>query len=168
MLDILRRVEEVLPELLLDEAGWETLFVDYHPPYVERLWRPWFGYRVYLHRIHPCSVAEALFHPHPWPSAMRIVSGTYEMAVGFGEGEKVPPTAARIILSTGSEYEMTHPDGWHYVRPLGRPALSLMVTGTPWDRSSPKSEKALSPLTTAKRDEILKFFREYYSGSAGR
>ena len=87
MLDVLEAVEQKLPELLRDEAGWNSLFIDYHPPTVERLWRTWGEYRVSLHRIHPCERGTALFHPHPWPSAMRILSGEYEMAVGYGSGK---------------------------------------------------------------------------------
>ena len=50
---------------------------------------PWRDCRIYLHRIYPCAPGEALFHPHLWPSAMRILSGEYEMAVGYGAG-RVP------------------------------------------------------------------------------
>src|SRR5262245_5320802 len=92
LLDTLRRFEQKLPDLLADPAGWETVDVDYEPPRVERLWRqleP--DVRAFLHRIHPCE--RALFHPHPWPSAVKIVSGTYEMLVGYGAGETPPPLA---------------------------------------------------------------------------
>jgi hypothetical protein len=87
MLEILASVESELPRLLLDESAWSGLLIDYHPPTVERLWMGWQGHRVSLHRIHPCGPGQALFHPHPWPSAMRILSGEYEMAVGYGRGE---------------------------------------------------------------------------------
>src|SRR2546425_6708638 len=129
MLDILAAVERDLPRLLLDEAAWKGLFIDYHPPTVERLWTPWRDYRVSLHRIYPCAPGQALFHPHPWPSAMRILSGKYEMAVGYGKGGTVPPIAALMLATGDFRYEMTDPDAWHYVRPIGEPTLSLMVTG---------------------------------------
>lgn len=141
MLDILYAVEKELPVLLQDENAWKSLYVDYHPPTVERLWLPWSEYRINLHRIHPCERDEALFHPHPWPSAMRVLSGEYEMAVGYGQGETQPPIAALMIASGDFRYEMTEPDAWHYVRPLREPTMSLMVTGKPWDRPSPKSDK---------------------------
>ena len=44
MLDVLERVERELPILLLDAEGWTGLFIDYHPPTVERLWRKWGAY----------------------------------------------------------------------------------------------------------------------------
>lgn len=160
MIGILHRVEKELPKLLLDESNWNSLFINYHPPFVERLWREWFEYRIYLHRIHPCKVGEALFHSHPWPSAMRIISGSYEMEVGYGK-EK-PPVAARIIMGSGSEYEMTNPNGWHSVRPIDVPSLSLMVTGAPWNRSSPKSDRVLQPLSREQQTELLQRFREHY------
>ena len=40
VLDTLEAVERELPALLRDEGAWKSLFVDYHPPTVERLWRP--------------------------------------------------------------------------------------------------------------------------------
>lgn len=162
MLNLLHSAELALPSLLQDETLWRSVLVDYHPPFVERLWCPWDDNRIYLHFIHPCSNTEALFHPHPWPSAMKILKGRYEMAVGYGQGETAPPIAARLILEAESEYEMTNPDGWHFVRPLGEISVSLMVTGKPWSRPSPKSENTLSKLTPEKIQEIFKFFRSVY------
>lgn len=161
MLAALDAVESVLPPSLHDEKVWKTLLVDYHPPIVKRVWGYYQGYRVSLHKIYPCQEWEALFHPHPWPSAMRILSGTYEMAVSCSEGKDVPPVAAKLILTAGASYEMTHPDSWHSVRPLEEPVFSLMVTGIPWKRSSPKGEN-LKPLTLLDKNEILGFFRKKY------
>ncbi len=162
MLEVLSQVEFVLPGLLQDEGLWQSLYVDYHPPTVERLWSTWGDYRVYLHRIHPCERDQALFHPHPWPSAMHILEGEYEMAVGFGSGMVPPPIAALLIARQDFRYEMTHPDSWHYVRPLGAPTLSVMVTGQPWDRESPKSSKRLKPLQAEQSAELFRLFRAHY------
>src|SRR5256884_8489783 len=104
MLEVLAAVEKELPRLLLDEAAWSGLFIDYHPPTVERLWAQWRNYRVSLHRIHPCGPGQALFHAHPWPSAMRVLTGEYEMAVGYGPGEAVPPVAALMIAKGDFRY----------------------------------------------------------------
>lgn len=106
--------------------SWQSLDVDYEPPRVERVWIQHGDFRVNLHRIHPCD--KALYHPHPWPSAVYVLSGQYEMAVGTSNTE-----ASRQILTSGSMYEMLDPHGWHSVRPLGRPSLSLMLTWTPFD-----------------------------------
>ncbi len=93
---------------------------------------------------------------------MRVLAGNYEMGIGYGLGLQAPPIAARLILGAGSEYEMTDPDSWHYVRPLEEPTLSLMVAGQPWNRESPKSEKPLGPLFPRKVDELFEFFRSVY------
>lgn len=162
MLARLAEAERVLPELLRDEAGWTGLFVDYERPFVERLWRPWGEFRLNLHRIHPCEAGAALWHPHPWPSAMRIYDHPYEMLVGYGSGEAIPATAVRLVLAPGSTYEMVEPDGWHAVRPLKAPVHTLMVTGKPWNRPSPKSGKPLAALTWEQREELLEFFRGRY------
>jgi hypothetical protein len=162
MLDVLSQLEQALPAMLLDESLWRSLYVDYHPPTVERLWAHWREYRAFLHRIHPCEREQALFHPHPWPSAMRVLEGEYEMAVGFGPGMAEPPIAALMVSRGDFRYEMTHPDSWHYVRRLGGPTLSVMVTGKPWDRESHKSERPLRPLRAEQVAELLRLFRARY------
>jgi len=162
MLDALHAIEARLPELLRDEAGWTGLYVDYHPPVVERLWRQVDGVRVYLHRILPCAPDDALFHPHPWPSAMRLIEGTYEMAIGYGSGTEAPPRAALLMLTAGSEYEMTDPNSWHYVRPVSAPTMSLMVSGPPWDRPTIAVGKTLDPLGDEQRARLFDFFRQRY------
>lgn len=166
MLNILSQVERALPELLQNEPIWQSLYIDYHPPTVERLWMPWGEYRVSLHRIHPCEREQALFHPHPWPSAMRVLDGDYEMAVGFGTGSVVPPVAALMVAQGDFRYEMTHPDAWHYVRPLGGPTLSVMVTGKPWARESPRSSRPLQTLKPEQTAELFRLFRRYYPPTA--
>ena len=153
MLALLAEVERALPHLLDDDARWQTLDIDYEPPRVERAWTAFGPGRVSLHRIHPCE--RALFHPHPWPSAVWIVSGEYEMAVGYGKGDVEPPEAARCVLAAGSRYEMIHEDGWHSVRPIHAPSLSVMVTGQPWTRSSPGKDHDHAPLAPAAKRALL-------------
>lgn len=169
MLAELARVEEQLPTLLTDEDGWNALDVDYEPPRVERLWHDTASCRVSLHRIHPIPVGGvALFHPHPWPSAMRVVSGTYTMDVGYGVGRgqngQPPDIAATITLPAGATYEMIIHDSWHSVAPIGGPALSVMITGKPWNRWSPKPSVDLRPLAPETRAELLAAFRAVYGG----
>ena len=158
MLQILYNVESgFLRKLNADPTGWNTLDIMYEPPRVERLWRQIDDeVRVFLHRIHPCD--KALFHPHPWPSAVHVLSGSYWMEIGFGAGQVEPRRAATTILEAGSRYEMVDPDGWHSVRPVGAPSLSVMVTARPWKRWSPKPNVTLSGLPDATRDELLTLF----------
>ena len=162
MLEALRRSGLILPQLLKDEHRWKSVFVDYHHPYVERVWCDWEGYRVYLHRIHPCSSGEALFHPHPWPSAMKVESGRYEMCWGLATSSAEPPITVRRILAPGSEYEMIDPYEWHSVRPLDGPSISRMITGTPWESRFPKPRQPVSDLAPSLRTDLLEFFRSIY------
>jgi hypothetical protein len=160
MLEILHRAELALPSML-DSAAWRSIDVNYEPPRVERLWAPFESvYRLSLHRIHPC--ASALFHPHPWPSAVRVLEGSYEMAVGYGR--ESPPEAARLVLAPGSEYEMVDPDAWHSVRPLGAATISIMVTGLPWPRPSPGKDQAFGPLTYSEQKSLINAIKKHYCG----
>lgn len=152
-----------------DPKAWQSLDVDYDPPRVERLWRQYGDFRVSLHCIHTCE--KALYHPHPWPSAIHVVSGKYEMAVGTEETE-----AARIILTQGCSYEMLDPKGWHYVRPLksisGPTSLSVMLTWKPfepavYDHGKFGKDAKLNPLTDEAKTRLLQKFRNVFLVSRG-
>lgn len=165
MLDILEQVLADAPNLLQPE-GWHSLDIDYHPPRVERCWKQWGEYRVSLHRIYPCKAEDALFHPHPWPSAMVILKGQYEMGVGQGNSLDEVVVAAKLILGAGSRYEMDHPQGWHYVRPLTL-TYTVMVTGYPWADALDSTEmprKPMYPLDSFTREDMLSRFRELLLG----
>lgn len=150
MLDLLSIAVSELPALLADAAGWRGMRIDYHHPFVDRAWRPWRDCRLSIHRIYSCAPGEALLHPHPWPSAIAILDGRYEMAVAYGTGIARPPIACRVIATAGSRYEMTDRDSWHSVQPLDAPSLSVMLSGPPWERAMPVEPAApqaeLSPI----------------------
>jgi hypothetical protein len=158
MLELLDLALAELPALLASTDGWTGMRIDYHPPFVDRVWRPWRDCRLSIHRIHPCVPADALFHPHPWPSAMRILAGRYLMQLGNGAGLVPPPIAARVIATAGTSYEMTDRDAWHSVCPLDGPALTIMLSGPPWQREMPVEPAAPQrPLSAEAIAELLLF-----------
>lgn len=165
MLNYLYEVEKKLSTWLKEPIeSWNSLFVDYHDPYVERVWRQDGDNRVYLHRIHRCLPGKApLFHPHPWPSAMKILKNDYVMEVGYGSGITPPDLCMKLIMTDGSYYEMNHFDGWHSVAPIEEYSYSLMVTGKPWEREIPMGlTKKLEPLSSQNKIQILNFFKTRY------
>lgn len=141
MLDELIKVKQILPDLIIEMATnnqIQTMYIDYHKPFVSRIWFKYNNLRVFLHKIEPCNdSSEALFHPHKWHSAMEILSGTYEMGVGHSATNDTPKTDCKLILGKGSRYEMTEPNGWHYVNPISEPCYTLMVTGALNGREMP-------------------------------
>lgn len=164
MLDVLLKVESDI-ENILENADFKTLYIDYHKPFVSRIWFPFGEYRVYLHKIEPSGASsDALFHPHPWKSAIRILKGTYEMGIGHSKTNEIPSIDARVNAVPGVSYEMIHPDGWHYVNPKNRPVYSLMVTGELYEREMPvKTNKEFRDLNKQEILEILEVVNEYYS-----
>jgi hypothetical protein len=134
MLDELRKIDV---RRLLEEAEWTCLDIDYHPPRVERMWTSiGNGMRLNLHRIHPCKASDALWHPHPWPSAMQIITGHYEMGIAYFPTHDHMVTLGKVELGPGDRYSMDTPFSGHYVAPLDdTPSLSLMLTGKPWETS---------------------------------
>jgi hypothetical protein len=164
MIENLKQIEDrMLLDLLVQTDKWNTLLVNYYPPTVERCWIQLGNYRLLLHFIHECKPEEALFHTHRYPSAMHILTGKYEMGLGFGEGTVPPEKMATILFENGGYYDMTHIDGWHYVRPIGGPCATVMLTGKMWDREETvKDYPKLGPLTEQKKLIMLKWFEEYY------
>lgn len=173
LLNKLYEVEKCLPSLIGKDI-WQTLDVTYHPPHVERVWCQWGAYRVSLHRIHPCKPEEALFHPHPWPSAIYIASGKYEM--GVAEQYYIPSLhtwmdpnpntlAVKLVLPAGTYYEMTTWTGCHYVRPIDEPVMSVMITGKPWKIRVGEDKVKLDnkPLDESVKENILDYFRVHYN-----
>ena len=162
MLTDLFNLEKELASHLADTESWNSVYVDYHKPYVKRLWKQIGENRVYLHQITPCERAESLLHPHPWPSAMKVIQGAYEMGVGYSQTKDLPVIASTIILSKDSYYEMVDINSWHYVRPLGDASYSLMLTGKPWKREVPKSSYPLRELGSNEKHEIFSVFKKAY------
>jgi hypothetical protein len=162
MIKILRSVINQLYYPLQSQGNWQSLFIDYEKPFVERIWTKMnvdgHEYRVYLHKIHPCSVEEALYHPHPWPSAMLLCGGNYETGIGFGDGDTPPPKMGPFYLREWSAYEMTNPKEWHYVRPIDAPCLTIMVTGSLYEDVAKKPKQNLRPLT---KDEFTPIFEVF-------
>lgn len=154
MFKTLKEALNQLPELLKNQDQWHSLDIDYHPPRVKRVWTSWEGNRIMLHRISPCGPNEALYHPHPWPSAMAVMRGQYETGIGYGPGLSPPPLACRMIVNAGDYYEMTEADAWHYVRPL-QETFTIMVSGKPWNRETPRVLKKLPPLDKEDKEDIL-------------
>lgn len=129
---MISKLEEVLsnlPQLLLNSEV-NTMYIDYHKPYVSRIWFQCGENRVFIHKIEPCDDSiEALYHPHKWDSAMYICNGKYEMGIGHSDNNEIPKTDCKLILPKGTYYEMTEMDGWHYVNPIDGPCYTVMVSG---------------------------------------
>ncbi len=161
MIDLLAEAEKALPPLLASPDGWSTLYADSEKPTLLRMWRSWEGYRIYGHKLLPCLRSEALFHPHPWPFAVRILQGSYEELLAAGD-----PTANLIsgmsVFGRGAVYERMCPTLWHAVRPIAVPCWSFMVTGLPWSHEKQPSNTPTRPLTRTEMELLLCNFRCFY------
>ncbi len=118
---------------------WGSLVIDKRQPHTYRAFRQWIdegdSNRLCLHKFTPCTEEEAFWHPHGWPSAMLVLSGTYRMQVGYSpDRQSKPETVMTTVLSRGSTYEMLNPLAWHAVQPI-TDCYSIMLNGFPWDNS---------------------------------
>lgn len=185
MRDILNQIEKELPKLL-EQDDWESIDIDYHPPRVERVWRRWGDYRINLHRLHPCKEDEALFHPHPWPSIVRVIDGGYWTKLGmatwvesdFRENNlfnrepvvyiRKPYPSHELFAGPGSILIDNVMRSWHSVAPT-EVTYSLMITGKPWGMKHWKEGLVVKPnaeLKTIKPDSIESIkcmFKLHYS-----
>lgn len=148
-----------LADLWVDEARWSSLAITYEQPHVDRLWAelpPIVGrppLRVLLHCIYPCEPDKALWHSHPWPSAVKLLDGTYEHASGFVDRLGLH-TVARSVQPAGASYEMTDPLAWHYVRPIDGSVHTIMITGKPWPPTTAPKPPSQQPLTDERAAEL--------------
>jgi hypothetical protein len=161
--EILAKIMPCL-EKEFENVAWNSLNIDYHPPKVERLWAQFDSMRLMIHRIHDTDPGEALFHPHPWPSAVYVVQGDeYRMGFGSGSSEVTPPVSGTVILSPGSSYEMLDKNAWHYVAPQKGGSISIMLSGIPWKEPHPfytaGDKKKLHPLTEKARANLIWGFK---------
>ena len=163
MLNVLYDAEETITAHFLDctwlkTECWHSLDVTYKDPHVQRLWRDFGDKRIYLHKIYKCE--KPFFHYHPWPAAMKVVSGVYRMDVGYGDRvlDNPPNICLSQIVPAGTYYEMLDPNSWHSVNPISDYSLSLMITGRLFDNKSegkPKVSKRLPSLDESTKQEIL-------------
>lgn len=148
---MLEQLDVILRHVTLQGAShfqWNTLDITYHPPFVERAWTPFelegTPYRFCIHRIHPCTEVEALYHPHPWPSAVQLLEGSYRHHVGIKLALGPVRTLTTQRLSPGGAYEMADPVAYHRVVP-SEPSLSVMLMGPLYPHSLPISKPPKQP-----------------------
>lgn len=162
MLDVLQRVEEELPNLL-DKDGWNSIDVNYHPPRVERIWRQYGEYRINLHRLNLCKLEDALFHPHPWPSVVKVVSGGYWTEIGRGQDGFEPYPVTKLYLGPGSVVVDDDKQSWHSVAP-DKVTYSLMITGKPWGLKHWREDELVKPKAELKTldEDTVKLIKSYF------
>jgi hypothetical protein len=82
MLELLNKVENNLTDILIrNKDNIQTMYIDYYKPYVKRIWLydAELDCRIFLHEIETCEESkDALYHPHKWDSAIKIIHGEYE------------------------------------------------------------------------------------------
>lgn len=166
MLPILEQAERELPALLMVREDWRSLPVDDEQPHVERLWMPYGEGRLLLHVIHAAPASRCTIRTRG-RSAMRILDGWYETAYGHGPPAGPPPPKGEAkVVGAWYRYEMVNPEAWHYVRPVGGAAVTVMVTGKPWRVPGNRKGRGLGPLPDERAAEILRIFRSHYPKKA--
>lgn len=163
MIEKLKEAEIKLPYLLKNIDNWSSLDVDYFPPRVERLWMQYDeSHRLFIHIIHP-TTENCLFHKHKWPAAFKMIQGQYEVGISYSEDEISSdnayniPIISKFILSAGSYYEMTNTHTLHYVKPIDKYSVSLMITGNLYPENRKEVlDRKLNALSLERVAEILR------------
>ena len=162
MAAVLHATEPFIPELLKEQQRWHSLYIDYEPPHLMRLWTQLGLVRINLHDFLPADVIDAaaheeesqninLYHPHPWAAAFRIHDGAYNQWFGYAKVpgiDRPPPRTRYVRQKAGDVYAMNDPLEWHQVIPLPAQAVSTtMVTYRPRDWS----QKIAPPATPQRK-----------------
>lgn len=161
MFNVMREVELLIPPLLKERVKWKSLYIDYRPPHLMRIFTDVISkelgdkpVRISLHYFLPVQEVELkahensdkefeasltsgenLYHPHGWASCMRIIEGLYDQSIGFADRPGVdvmPRKMCSLTHSAQDSYAMNHPWLWHQVNPRPNlPVSTLMVTYIP-------------------------------------
>ncbi len=171
MIKMLHEVLFALPGLLENESIWEGVIIDRKEPITYRLYTSWSDdVRICLHRFNRLSeTGEAMFHPHPWPGAFRVLKGGYKMQWGHAENMTDPPLrASTFYLAEGSEYEIDDPKIFHSVEP-DQPTYTVMVNGPDWSIAHQlvrrTANKGLAGMSPAEIEGFLGEFQLILSGN---
>ena len=151
---------------------WKSIVINRRKPHTYRAFTMWGETRICLHRFEPCEPEDSFPHPHPWPSSMLVLDGTYEMLVGHPVDRKSgePDDVIRLWLGPGSIYEMSERQTWHQVIPRTR-CFSLMINEPYWDephsRSPRTAGKGLVEMPGSELESHLRDFRRLLERHAG-
>ncbi len=155
-----------LLDMMLDNPkDWDSLIIDRRKPTTYRLFTTFGKRRLCLHKFNPCDSSEAFPHPHPWPGAFRILSGSYNMKLGWSKDRfSEPDKWTNILLTKGSSYEIVDPLLWHSVIPT-MVTHTIMLNDEPWPEDIAHSQvrrtagKDLEKMTDQQKYETLQFFK---------
>lgn len=164
---VLEVVERNLPTLIRERDKWSSARVGSE---MHRLFRVWEGYRIFLHEIQPSIPGEPIYHFHPSPMIIHVLDGTYEMGIGGGPTNMLPPPiVCRLELEGDFVYEMTHENGWHYTRALhDKPTYSIAVTTKEWRNPIPFAPKIdIKYLTQQEEERMFDKFSSLFPLVAG-
>tara|TARA_B100001971_G_scaffold211834_1_gene240436 strand:+ start:417 stop:1130 length:714 start_codon:yes stop_codon:yes gene_type:complete len=155
--EVLSEIEHILPDLLSEDQEWDSMLIDYEPPYLMRVYRkleiskdktvyinlhyffsPHFDEGTSIdnpYRKNKATATEdldslALYHPHPWAAGFKIISGEYTQRIGHAKelGLKNKPTPGpEQIQDAGSKYAFNDPHTWHIVLPKGTSPIMTLM-----------------------------------------
>lgn len=158
--ELLTEVELELPDKIWS-GKLRSMHITYAKPFVERLFYTRGEHRVFLHRIESCRRADALWHPHPWPSIVKVIDtegGLYTHSVGTRDG----PFSIQSSVATPKNpivYAMLEPRGFHSVC-TDLVSWSVMITGPRW--GPPDNARHQSVIAHFRMVELLARWQGFY------
>lgn len=182
MVTLYLQIQGILPELLQRRDLMKSLKVLHDEPEVWRIWWQLGEVRIMFHKIMPAMPDQAFFHPHPWPSKVRILKGHYINTIGIYNGpkkdvEKLLPeelddfgkklVPMEIQIGESSMYSMLDVRQFHKVV-SGNPVYSLMIIGLPYFAGATKQFSRQPvvqnpPLTEEEQNEIIAVVKQHYN-----
>ena len=175
VLDKLNEVLQRLPQLLQDPSMWDSIVINKAKPVTYRVFTNYFGganYRVCLHKFEKCSTLESFMHPHAWPAAFKLLKGSYELELDRSNGYSVLPDSIRrewrpckdshkIIMVSGSSYQMVHPLVWHKISPLEE-TYTVMINGDEYAKKHRKCRTTKGKgLDKMPKGDLLDFLEQF-------
>ena len=115
-------------------------------------------YVLLLHRFQREPQELVSRHVHPWPLAVHVLEGSYQMDFGPGAADVLELTDSNLIQA-GDRYVIA-PDVWHSVRPVSEETYSIAIR----PKADPQERRVSNPLArvqsldTSIREALLAYF----------
>lgn len=115
---------------LITKGKWDSLVINRRQPITYRLFARIDDLRICLYKFKPCDKHESFYHPHPWPAAFFVLSGSYMMELGkYSYIDSLDSVnISKMQLGQYSSYEMIDPLLGHSISPV-TDTYTIMING---------------------------------------
>lgn len=165
MIEKLKQIENKLIFKLLEDVNiWKSEIYENNNIIIEKILTTLGNYNLELNFVHKIKKSETIhIIKNRFPFAINVLNGKCNIMISSSSKLEEPPIMCNILLENGGAYyDMTHIDGWHYVRPVEGVVSTVMLVGKPWEREQIESPEDLKSMSEQRKLIMLEWFLGFY------